>query len=781
MIRLSALVILAPGLALLAACSAPDGEAAATATAAGTDQSAAAPTQARGADLTVERAFASPSLAGPTPQSLAFSPDGTRVSFLRAKEEDRMVLDLWAMDVADGRTYRLVDARALAPEERELSEAEIQFRERARISQTGVISYQWDESGTAVLVPLDGDVFHVNTVTGEAERLMQTPEFETDFRVSPDGGSVSFIRDQNLWVHDLETGEARALTTEGAGPVSWGVAEFVAQEEMSRYTGYWWSPDGAKIAAARIDETPVQIVPRFGISADGVTVTEQRYPRAGTPNALVELWVIDVATGARTQIDLGEETDIYLARVSWNHDGDRILVQRQNRAQTQLDLLAADPATGATALVLSEAAPTWINLTDDLRSLEDGGLLWTSERTGFRHIYHVSPDGAVSPVTAGDWVVDSIAGVNADRTLVYFNGWTETPLERHLYAAPLDGGVTTEPQQITSGAGVWGVSLGKGAQGFIGSYSDPNTPPHTALYDMTGARVAWIEENALDADHPYTPYMDSHLTPEFGTIKAADGQTDLHWSMLRPEGCTAQTPCPAIVQVYGGPHVQTVRRGWVGAMDQVFADRGYVLFKLDNRGSWNRGHAFEAAMHDRMGGVEVEDQLAGLAFLERQDFVDADRVGLWGWSYGGYMTLMTTLRAPDAFDAAVAGAPVTHWSLYDTHYTERYMDTPQANPEGYEDGSAFAHVANYATPTLIIHGMADDNVTFDHSTRLFAALQEQNADFEMMTYPGQRHGVRPPALQTHLWTHIFRFFDQRLADGEPAGSAADEGTAEAGR
>lgn len=726
-------------------------------------QARAAEERSRAADLTIERLFASPSLSGSAPRSLQFSPDGRRVTFLRPKEEDRTVLDLWAMDVADGRTYRLVDSRVLVPDEGELSEAEIQFRERARISSSGIVTYQWDESGEAILAPLAGDVFYIDVETGEAERLLQTEAFETDFKVSPDGTHVSFIRDQNLWVYNLESGEERALTTEGAGPVSWGVAEFVAQEEMRRSTGYWWSPDGSMIALTRIDETPVEIVPRFGINAEGVTVTDQRYPRAGTDNVLIELHVIDLETGERTRVDLGEETDIYLARVNWSTDSQTVYAQRQNREQTVLDVLAADPATGASEVVLTETAPTWINLTYDFRALEDGGFLWTSERTGFRHIYRVDPAGEATALTSGDWVVDQITGISEDGATVYFEGWVDDPLQRHLYSVPMSGGA---PVQITSGEGWWSAGLGQGGAAFIGTYSDPHTPSQTGLYSMDGERIAWIEENALDEDHPYFPHLDSHLTPEFGTLTAADGETELYWEMLRPEHCTAASPCPAIIQVYGGPHVQTVTRGWTSPREQLFADRGYVLFKLDNRGSWNRGHGFEAVIHDQMGIPEVADQLEGLAFLESQDFVDADRIGLWGWSYGGYMTLMTTLQAPGAFDAAVAGAPVTDWALYDTHYTERYMDTPQANAEGYEQGSAFAHLDGYETPTLLIHGMADDNVTFDHTTRMMAELQERNADFELMTYPGQRHGVRPPPLQVHLWTTIFGFFDDRLAVDE---------------
>ena len=718
------------------------------------------------AALSIDRLYSSPSLSGSSPRSLSFSPDGTRVTFLRPKEEDRTVLDLWAIDVADGDTYRLVDSRALVPDEGELSEAEIQFRERARISSSGIVTYQWDEAGEAILAPLGGDVFYIDVETGEAQRLMETPDFETDAKISPDGSHVSFIRNQDLWVHDLATGEERALTTDGAGPISWGMAEFVAQEEMRRYTGYWWHPEGTHIVAARIDETPVEIVPRFGINAEGVTVTDQRYPRAGTPNALVELYVIDEATGARTEIDLGQETDIYLSRVNWASDGSTVYVQRQNREQTVLDVLAADPATGETEVMLTEEAPTWINLTYDLRALDEGGFLWTSERTGFRHIYHVSADGEARAITSGEWVVDQITGLSEDGSTVYFEGWMDTPLERHLYAVPFEGG---EPTQVTTGEGWWSVSLGSGAQGFFGSYSDPNTPSQTGLYAMDGTLTAWIEENALNADHPYAPHVDSHLTPEFGTLTAADGETELYWSMLKPDHCTAETPCPTIVQVYGGPHVQTVRKGWTSPRDQLFADRGYILFKLDNRGSWNRGHAFEAVIHDVMGIPEVEDQLVGLDYLESLDFVDEERIGLWGWSYGGYMTLMTTLQAPGRFDAAVAGAPVTDWALYDTHYTERYMDTPQANAEGYYEGSAFAHLDGYETPTLVIHGMADDNVTFDHTTRLMAELQVRNADFELMTYPGQRHGVRPPPLQKHLWTTIFNFWDRRLGEGEDEG------------
>ncbi|WP_339856702.1 S9 family peptidase [Pseudohongiella acticola] len=721
-------------------------------------------TDGSGEQLTIERLYGSPDLTGPTARNVQFSPDGSRISFLRAKDDDRTVQDLWAMDVATGEAYLLVDARQLVPEERELTEAEIQFRERARITSSGVVTYQWDETGAAVLVPLDGDVFYVDVESTQTRRLTETEAFETDAKVSPNGGFVSFIRDQNLWIHDLSTGEERALTTEGGGVISWGMAEFVAQEEMSRYTGYWWSPDDSRIAVARVDESPVMVVERFGISADAVSVSEQRYPRAGTANALVTLHVIDLGSGDTSEIaemDLGSDTDIYLSRVNWSKSGETLWVQRQNRAQTQWDLLALDPRTGAedTTRRITEQADTWINLAHDLQTLAGGGLLYLSEQSGFRHIRHVGADGVARDITSGDWVVDSLEAVDEDAGIVWFSGWRDTPLERHLYSVNLDGG---EPQRITSGEGRWNVSVGSGGSGFIGTYSDIDTPPNTGLYSIDGERIAWVEENPLNQAHPYAPYLARHVRPEYGTLTAADEQTELHWQMYRPDHCTAATPCPAIVQVYGGPGVQTVTRGWQSLRDQILAQSGYVLFKVDNRGSSNRGHAFEAPLHLRMGILEVEDQLAGLDWLQGRDFVDADRVGLWGWSYGGYMTLMTTLQAPGRFAAGIAGAPVTDWALYDTHYTERFMSTPQDNADGYDAGSVFAHLDGYQTPLLIIHGMTDDNVTFDHSTRLFAELQERGQVFEMMTYPGQRHGIRPPPLQTHLLRTQMAFFNRYL-------------------
>lgn len=726
-------------------------------------------------ELTIERISASPSLTGETPRAVKFSPDGELLTFLKGKEDDFRQLDLWAFDLETGEERLLVDSLALEPEKVELSEEEKARRERQRIYETGIVSYEWDAQGDAVLVPIGGDIYYAG-LTGETpdiRRLTETEAFETDPKISPEGNFVSFIRDQDLHVLNLESGEERAVTTQGEGVISFGMAEFVAQEEMKRYTGYWWSPDERFIAFTRVDESPVDIVERFEIGGSGIEVSEQRYPAAGTDNVLIELYVQDRETGERVQIDLGEETDIYLARVNWLND-DTLIVQRQNRAQDRLDILAADPATGETELLFSETSDTWVNLHDDFTPIADGEqFLWTSERDGFRHIYLYEADGdLIRQVTSGDWQVDSLAGVDEETGTVYFTGRRDTPLERQLYSISYTG-EDVEADRITETGGTWSISMDENATAFVGTYSDPDQPPQTALYDTSGERIRWIEKNAVEGDHPYAPYMPSHIEPEFGTLETEDG-VELYYSILKPEHCTAEAPCPAMQMVYGGPHVQTVTHGWTGTSDQLYADRGYVVFRIDNRGSANRGTAFENPIHRAMAGVEVTDQITGLDYLKSLDYVDGDRVGVQGWSYGGYMALNLAVRAPEAYAAAVSGAPVTDWALYDTHYTERYMGTPQNNAEGYEESSVFPYLGQLETPLLMIHGMSDDNVVFANSTRVYAELQEAGIPFEMMTYPGQRHHVTGAGRDVHLDTTILNFLDRKL---QPRDEMKEDGEA----
>ena len=719
--------------------------------------------------LTPERLGASPSLTGPSPRSVKFSPDGSKLTFLQAREDDRQRLDLWAYDVATGDATLLVDSKLLEPDDFELSEEEKALRERKRIAGTkGIVSYDWDTKGEQILIPIGGDLYVVKLSDGEPEvkQLTATDAFEYNAEISPTGSNVSFIRDGELFSIDLATGNETQLSP-NADPdnaITYGVSEFVAQEEMSRYVGAWWSPDDKHMAYTRVDESTVDIIPRFDIAANDVTVINQRYPRTGRPNAIVDVFVKNTETGEEVQVELDASPDSYLARVNWA-DANTLFIQRVNRDQTRIELLNVNIGSGEVREAYVEKQPNWINLSKDFRPLTDGGFLWSTEESGFRHITHHNADGSKNyQVTSGEWVVKSIEAVDEENGYVYFSANKDTPLETGLYRAKYkqEG---SDVERITELGGMWSINMASDAQSYVGTFQSPNKPPQTALYKADGERIAWVEENPLDEDHPYAEFLDAHVTPEFGTLTAEDGQT-LHYSITKPHDFDETKKYPVIVEVYGGPHVQRVSKRWL-LSDVMTAQKGYIVFRLDNRGTFNRGKKFEDVIYRLTGEIEVRDQLQGVEYLKSLPYVDESRIGINGWSYGGYMALMTTLKAPEGtFAASVSGAPVTAWELYDTFYTERYMDTPQDNPDGYLASSAFPHLEKLNSPMLMIHGMADDNVTFDNSTRVYAELQKLKKPFEMMTYPGERHGIREKDMAIHLMNTRYAFLDRYLKPGE---------------
>ncbi|MCG2663884.1 DPP IV N-terminal domain-containing protein, partial [Brevundimonas sp.] len=504
--------------------------------------------------LTPERVFSSPSLNGPVAKGVSLSPDGQLVAFLRSREDNVDVQDLWAAPTGEGEAYKLIDARALVPDAGELSEAEKARRERMRISARGVVDYSWDQQGRYILAPLEGDIFLASRADGKVRRLTETAADEIDAKVSPKGNYVSWVRDQNLVIYDLATGQETPITDDGAGLITWATAEFIAQEEMDRDTGYWWSPDERYIALTRVDESPVDVVPRFEITGAGATMVEQRYPRAGRPNALVELYVRDQQTGARVKVDLGANTDIYLARVDWADDGKTLYVQRQSRDQKTLDLLSVDPATGAARVILSQKAQAWVDLNNDFHVLADGRFIWSNEDSGWRHLYLYDRNGRrLRAITRGDYPVKHLDGVNEQTGEVYFTAsmrdGKELPIEQQMFRASLNR--TIDPVAVTPAGGWWNVSVNGPATAYVGNYSDPKTPPQSALYRIDGTRVRWIEENRPDAVHAFAPYVSRLRTPEFGTMQS-HGET-LVWRMTTPPGFDPSKKYPVVMQVYGGP------------------------------------------------------------------------------------------------------------------------------------------------------------------------------------------------------------------------------------
>jgi len=720
--------------------------------------------------LTIERIFSSPSLDGDAPRSLKVSPDGQRVTFLKGKQTDYERLDLWEYHIESGQTRMLFDSNDLQSGEEVLSDEEKARRERMRLSGSGIVSYQWSDDGKALLFPLGGDVFYHKLGEKGAKQLLDTDAFETDIKLSPKGNYISFIRDQNLYVKHIESGKETAITKEGGDNIKFGMAEFVAQEEMGRMTGYWWSPDETKIAFTKVDESPVDVITRSEIYADDIKLIEQKYPKAGTPNVLVELAIQDINSGDRTWVDLGKDKDIYFARGKWMPNSTTFTYQWQTRDQQTLELRAFDLNSKKENVLLTETSDTWVNLHNDLYFLKDKEqFIWASERDGFKHLYLFNNSGKmVKQLTKGDWVVDSVEAIDTANNRLYFSGRKDTPLESHVYSVPLDGGEIT---RVTELGAYHSAAFSKDASIFIDRFSTINSPAQVSLNSATGERITWLEENKVEEGHPLHAYMDSWTgwtAPEFGDITTKDGAT-LKYRIYTPDSAK-QNPKqkhPVIVYLYGGPHAQVVTNSWAGNRGLLFqhwVDQGYVVFTLDNRGSNYRGKGFEDPIYKKMGFIEVDDQVAGVEFLRTLDYVDAERIGVHGHSYGGYMTLMTMFKAGDYFAAGVSGAPVTDWRLYDTHYTERYMGNPNTDDDAYTASSVFPYAKDLKGDLLIYHGMADDNVLFTHSTMLYKHLQDLAIPFETMDYPGKKHSIRGKQTGIHLYKTITNFFNRNLKD-----------------
>jgi dipeptidyl-peptidase-4 len=732
-------------------------------------------TAPQAAELTIDRLFDAPALSGPTIIGLKISPDGSRVTFLQGKPNDKDRLDLWEYNIRDAQARVLVDSDLLAPGRETLSDEERSRRERQRTAAlSGILEYSFAPSGRALLFPLGGDLYYYDLAKPPADALTKithSQSFATDASVSPKGSYVAHVRDQNLFVYDLAKQKEKELTNDGRGPIKNGMAEFVAQEEMDRSTGYWWAPDDEHIAFARVDETPVKVTQRFEIAADNVATFAQRYPAAGGANVLVRLGVANVRSGATTWVDLGPDADIYLARVNWLPDGKTLAIQRESRDQRKLDLLFANIETGQSRIVLTETSKIWVELHNELSFLtQSREFVWASSRDGYQHLYLYDFEGRLlRQITAGAWNVDdfrarAIKGIDEKNRLIYFTATEKSPTERQFYSTSLDTQDPKKIDRISQEAGLHSVTMSPDTGFYVDNFTSITQPPQVNLHAADGKVLAQLLENRLNAQHPDAPYLADNSVPEFGTLTAVDGQT-LYYRLFKPLHFDPAKRYPAIVDVYGGPGVQRVLDNWTGSsFTQILTRAGYVVFQLDNRGTAFRGSAFQAPIHGRLGDVEVDDQVLGARWLASQGYVDESRMGVWGWSYGGYMSLMLMFKAPEVFRAGISGAPVTDWTLYDTHYTERYLDTPQSNAAGYEASSVLPFAKNLKGKLLIMHGMADDNVLFLNSTKLFKGLQDLGKPFDAMVYPGAKHGLLRQHDGRHAYATILRFFAERMPE-----------------
>jgi len=701
------------------------------------------------------------------PNTFAFSADDKRIIYLHSAE-GTLTQQLYACDVETGAVWQLVMPPGAGDQEQTLSLEEKLRRERARSLAVGVTRYALAKQGFRVLVPLKGGIY-VQDDEKDTTSLRQIVGNEggpaLDPQLSPDGNTVAYVKDAELYVVSAEGGDP-VQVTEGARDAgrTHGLAEYIAQEEMGRNQGFWWSPDGRWLAFAEVDEThiPVYRIVHQGEDQTGEGAQEDhRYPFAGQANAKVRLGVVSVDGGTPVWMDLGETGreahDIYLARVLWQPDG-RLIAQIENREQTELRLLRFDPQTGEGQTLLTENSEVWINLHDMLTPLKDGRFVWASERTGFRHLYLYGNDGQrLRQLTDGAWMVDTLAGIDEERGLVYFTATLEHPTEQHLYVVPLDGGA---PRRLTHEPGMHAVTLDHAQRRFIDVHSAPETPPTVTLRDLADGALLRV---LYDTPDPRVSAL-GLPAPEIVAFQNCNGDT-LYGALYFPPAELGPGPYPVIVNVYGGPHAQRVTCNWAVTVDmraQYLSSLGYLVFKVDNRGSARRGLAFEGALKHNMGDLEVQDQVDGVKWLVGQGLADPARVGIYGWSYGGYMAAMCLARAPETFKVAVAGAPVTHWDGYDTHYTERYMGTPQSNPGGYTVSNVMAHVDKMQGKLLLVHGLIDENVHFRHTARLINALIHARKPYELLLFPDERHTPRSLADRIYMEERVRDFFLEHL-------------------
>ena len=715
--------------------------------------------------LTLERIHADPALAGPGMRNVRVSPDGARITFLRGRPDNQFQLDLWEFNMADKTTRRLVDSKLLMPAE------SLSLDEKARRERTGdaafngIVNYSWSPDGKQLLVPAGGDLYLVDAAHPEAARKIATGDV-FDPQISPKGRYVSFIRDQNLAVIDLVNGDEKLLTTDGKGTVHNGEAEFVAQEEMEQTSGYYWAPDDTAIAYKRFDESQVPVVRRFDIFADRTEVIEQRYPAAGDPNVLADLMIVRLESGERRKVDIGAEKDIYLVRADWSADSKQLIYQRQTRDQKRLDLVAVDAQTLAARTLLSETSATWVNILGAPRFLEShNAFLWLSERSGHRHLYLIGMDGKpLHAVSSGAWGVEEVLAVDEKTGRVFVASNRDDVIDKHVYALALDGSSADRPLRITKADGWHEAAFSRNGTVFVDTFSDPATPPQVAIRAPDGALVGWLDRNDVNPAHPYARYQSDHLPTTFGTLRANDGQT-LHYAMIKPSNFNPAGRYPVFLYTYGGPSpgAPTVSRRWGALMHQYMAQQGFVVFMLDNRGTPRRERKFTDVIYQNLGKYEVQDQITGIDWLAKQKFVDPKRIGVYGKSYGGFMTLRLLSSASDKIALGVAVAPVTDWALYDTHYTEHFLGAmPKTSPDVYMSSGVFAHLDGLKSPLLLVHGMADDNVLFANTTRLIDALVNRGTQFELMTYPGAKHFFSSRAHQRHLLSSTAAFFKKHL-------------------
>jgi len=611
-------------------------------------------------------------------------------------------------------------------------------------------NYNLSPSENAVLINWANDLFYYELGSDRAIRLTSTPDEEVGENFSPDGRMISFVRGNNLYVEDLSMqGRERALTSDGGPKILNGRLDWVYQEEVygrGNFGAYWWSPDSSSIAFLKIDERPV---PEFTV-VDHIPLDQEvevtSYPKAGDPNPIVKIGIVPAAGGETRWVNTYkyQPEDFLITRVTWTPDNKNVVFQAQNREQTFLDLNFADPKTGESRTAIHETTKAWVATIDNPTWLRDGTFLWLSERTGWQHIYHYDQSGKMlSQITNGNWEADPLEGVDEDKGVIYFSATEHSPIGPQLYSIKLDG---TGMKRLSNSEGSHRIHFSPEYNYFVDTRSDVNTPAQMNLFDSDGKLVRVVNENKVTALKEF-----KLGTTELLQVKTRDGFV-MEAMMIKPPDFDPKKKYPVMSFTYSGPHAPQVRNAW-GATTymwhQLLAQKGYIVWVCDNRTASGKGMESTWPAYKNLGELELRDLEDGLSWLKSQPYVDGARIGLWGWSYGGFMTSYA-LTHSQTFKIGIAGGTVSDWRNYDSIYTERYMGTPQNNPEGYKKSAPLNAAKDLHGKLLLIHGAIDDNVHMANTIQFAYELQKAGKQFQLMLYPKSRHGVTDPLLVTHM-------------------------------
>lgn len=644
----------------------------------------------------------------------------------------------------------------------------IDSKNHSELSQ-GIDSYSFTPDEKMILIAnnsaqifrhsFTADYFLYNTDSKQLSKLFEQVQEPT---FSPDGKKIAYAKENNLFVYDIPSKKTMQITKDGKkNAVINGITDWVYEEEFAFVRAFDWSADGSKIAFIRFDESEV---PEFSMSVFHKdlypTVETFKYPKAGEKNSMVSLKIYDVKANTQAAINLGNYTDFYIPRIKWTNDANVLSVQVINRHQDNLDLIFVDGNSGAAKVVLNEKDKAYVDITDNLTFLKDNSFIWTSEKDGFNHIYVYDKTGKLkNQVTSGKWEVTAYYGFDEKNKVIYYQSVENGSINRDIYRIGLDG---KNKKRLSAQTGTNDATFSPNFDLYINKLSSARiAPTYTLNSSSDGKQVqAIVENNAL------TDKLKAYNLPskEFFVLKTAKGNELNAW-ILKPKDFDPSKKYPVLMYQYSGPGSQQVNNDWNNADDywfQMLAQQGYIVACVDGRGTGYKGADFKKVTQKQLGKYEVEDQIDAATVIGNYPYVDKTRIGIWGWSYGGFMSANCLLKGSDVFKMAIAVAPVTNWRFYDTVYTERYMQTPQENPSGYDDNSPINHVDKLQGKFLLIHGSADDNVHVQNSMQMIEALIQANKQFDSQIYPDKNHGIYGGKTRIHLYNKMTNFIKQNL-------------------